>query len=79
MAAAAAEYRRSQLLKGQPPKADATLFGTPTKLFTPTLVTRDNLKAEIVDKQINGQPILAASVLCSGRYADGCKTLGIAP
>jgi D-xylose transport system substrate-binding protein len=67
------------LLSGEHPKADTTLFGTPTRLFTPTLITAENLKAEIVDKKINGKPIESASVLCSGRYAEGCKKLGIAP
>ena len=65
------------LLSGNTPKADATLFGTPTKLFVPTLVTAGNLKAEIVDKQIDGKPIEPASVLCTGRYAAGCAKLGI--
>ncbi len=78
VAAAAADVAIA-LLKGEQPKADATLFGSPTQLFTPTLVTSENLKAEIVDKQINGQPIATSAVLCSGRYADGCKKLGITP
>ncbi|MGN6551685.1 MAG: ABC transporter substrate-binding protein [Pararhizobium sp.] len=76
VAAAAADVAVA-LLKGEKPKADTTLFGTPTKLFTPTLVTAKNLKAEIVDKQINGQPIESAETLCTGRYAEGCKKLGI--
>ena len=67
------------LLGGDAPKADETLFGTPTKLFVPALVTADNLKAEIVDKMINGKPIEAGSILCTDRYAAGCKTLGITP
>ena len=67
------------LLKGETPKADTMLFDTPTRLFTPTLVTAGNLKAEIVDKEIAGKPIEPASVLCTGRYAEGCKKLGITP
>jgi D-xylose transport system substrate-binding protein len=67
------------LLGGETPKADTTLFGTPTRLFTPTLVTAQNLKAEIVDKDINGKPIESPAVLCTGRYAEGCKKLGITP
>ena len=55
------------------------LFGTPTRLFTPALVTTGNLKAEIVDKTVNGKPIETPAVLCTGRYAEGCKKLGIAP
>ena len=49
----------------------------PTKLFTPALVTAQNLKAEIVDKTVNGKPIETAKVLCTGRYAADCKKLGI--
>ena len=54
------------LLKGQKPKADKTLFNTPSKLFVPTLITAENLKAEVIDKKLNGQPIIAAAVLCKG-------------
>ena len=78
VAAAAADVV-VDLLSGKTPPADTTLFGTPTKLFTPALVTADNLKAEIIDKQINGKPIETPAVLCTGRYAEGCKKLGIMP
>ena len=67
------------LLSGETPKADTTLFNTPTRLFTPTLITTENLKAEIVEKDINGKPIESPAVLCTGRYAEGCKKLGITP
>ena len=77
--AAAAANIAVQLLAGQTPKADAQLFNTPTQLFTPTLITAANLKAEIVDKMVNGKPIETAAVLCTGRYAEGCKKLGITP
>ncbi len=77
--AAAAAKVAVALLEGQTPTSTATLFGTPTELFTPTLVTAQNLKAEIVDKDVNGKPIEPASVLCTGRYAAGCKKLGITP
>ena len=77
--AAAAAKVAIALLEGSHPKSDHTLFGTPTQLFTPTLVTAENLKAEIVDKQVNGKPIETAAVLCTGRYAEGCKKLGITP
>ena len=78
VAAAAADVAAA-LLEGESPKSDTSLFGTPTRLFTPALVTASNLKAEIVDKMVDGKPITAASVLCTGRYVDGCKKLGIAP
>lgn len=78
VAAAAADIA-VDLLSGKSPAADTKLFGTPTKLFTPALVTAENLKAEIIDKQVNGKPIETPAVLCTGRYAEGCKKLGISP
>ena len=77
--AAAAARVAAQLLQGEKPKADTELFNTPTQLFTPTLITASNLKAEIIDKKVNGHPIETAAVLCTGRYAEGCKKLGITP
>ena len=70
--AAAAAKVAIGLITGQKPETTDTLFGAPTQLFTPTVVTADNLKAEIIDKNI--QP---ASALCTGRYAAGCAKLGI--
>ena len=78
VAAAAADVA-IELLAGGKPKADASLFGTPTQLFTPTLITAANLKSEVLDKQVDGKPIETAAVLCTGRYAEGCKKLGISP
>ena len=75
--AAAAANVAIELLSGEMPKADTKLFDTPTKLFTPALVTADNLKAEIIDKAVNGKPIQTPDQLCTDRYADGCKKLGI--
>jgi D-xylose transport system substrate-binding protein len=77
--AAAAANVAVTLLSGQAPKAEMTLYGTPSQLFTPAVVTAENLKAEIVDKQLNGKPIQSPAVLCVDRYAAGCKKLGIAP
>ncbi|SCW79668.1 D-xylose transport system substrate-binding protein [Rhizobium mongolense subsp. loessense] len=75
--AAAAANVAIQLLSGETPKADTTLFDTPTQLFTPALVTAENLKAEIIDKTVNGKPIQTPEQLCTDRYAEGCKKLGI--
>ncbi len=72
--AAAAAKVAVDFLSGQTPKAQTTLFNTPSQLFTPAVVTAKNLKSEIVDKKI-----ASARDLCTGRYADGCKKLGIAP
>jgi len=70
--AAAAANVAIQLLKGEKPKAEMTLYDTPSQLFTPAVVTAENLKAEIIDKKIQ-----TAAELCTGRYAEGCKKLGI--
>lgn len=59
-------------LSGRAPKGQTTLFKTPTQLFQPTVITTKNIKAEVVDKGI-----ASAKDLCTGRYADGCKKLGI--
>jgi len=61
-----------QLLEGETPKATTTLFNSPSQLFVPAVVTAENLKAEIIDKKIQ-----TPEELCSGRYAEGCKKLGI--
>lgn len=70
--AAAAAKVAIELLKGETPKGETTLFNTPTELFTPVVVTAQNLKAEIIDKKIQ-----TPAQLCTGRYVEGCKKLGI--
>lgn len=72
--AAAAAKVAVAFIAGQTPTAPTTLFGTPTELFTPTVVTAQNLKAEIIDKGIQ-----TAAQLCTADYAASCKTLGITP
>jgi D-xylose transport system substrate-binding protein len=71
--AAAAAKVAVGFLSGQAPKSEMMLYKTPSQLFTPAVVTAKNLKAEIIDKGI-----LSAKELCTGRYAEGCKRLGIA-
>lgn len=61
-----------ELLRGGTPKAEATLYDTPSQLFTPVVVTAKNLKSEIIDKKIQ-----TAAEICKGLYAEGCKKLGI--
>lgn len=60
------------LLSGRTPQSTGDVFGSPTRLFQPTLITQENLKAEIVDKNIN-----SAKELCTSAYAAACKKLGI--
>lgn len=71
--AAAAAKVAVGFLNGQKPKAERTLFNTPSQLFNPKVITAKNLKTEIVDKGI-----ASPKDLCTDRYADGCKKLGIA-
>ncbi|WP_395063120.1 sugar ABC transporter substrate-binding protein [Paraburkholderia silvatlantica] len=59
-------------LDGKPVKGETTLFKTPTQLFKPAVITQKNIKAEVVDKGF-----AKAADLCTGRYAEGCKKLGI--
>jgi D-xylose transport system substrate-binding protein len=72
--AAAAANVAVQLLRGETPTAEMTLYDTPSQLFVPAVVTAENLKAEIIDKGI-----VSADVLCVDRYAEGCAALGITP
>jgi D-xylose transport system substrate-binding protein len=71
--AAAAARVAVGFLEGKTPKAETKLYNTPSQLFTPAVVTAKNLKAEIIDKHIATE-----AELCTGRYAEGCKKLGIA-
>ena len=61
-----------QLLNGQTPKPDATLFDTPSALFVPTVVTKDNVKKVIFDSGI-----YKPAEVCTGEYTKGCDELGI--
>ena len=70
--AGAAADAAVQMLKGQQPTADTTVFNTPSKLFTPTVVTQQNIKSEIVDKGI-----APASQLCTSEYQAACAKLNI--
>jgi D-xylose transport system substrate-binding protein len=70
--AAAAANLAVQMLKGETPTAEMTLYDTPSQLFVPAVVTAENLKAEIIDKKIE-----SADVICVDRYIEGCKALGI--
>jgi D-xylose transport system substrate-binding protein len=70
--AAAAAKVAVGFLSGQSPKGEITLFNTPSQLFKPAVITAKNLKAEVVDKGF-----ASAKELCTDRYADGCKKLGI--
>ncbi|UXU75925.1 MULTISPECIES: ABC transporter substrate-binding protein [unclassified Paracoccus (in: a-proteobacteria)] len=61
-----------KFLKGETPEAKTTLYNTPSELFVPAVVTRENIKAEIFDKGIQ-----TAEEVCTADYADACRELGI--
>ncbi len=59
-------------LSGNPPQGEVDLFGTPSKLFTPTVVTTDNVKEVIFDGEI-----YTPAEVCTGEYKAACTKLGI--
>jgi D-xylose transport system substrate-binding protein len=71
VATAAAEVAVA-ILKGESPTPDTTLFDTPSMLYTPTVVTQENVKAVIFDAGI-----YTADQVCTDEYADACAALGI--
>lgn len=71
VAEAAAEVA-VRFLRGETPAGDVELFDTPSELFEPTVVTRENIKEVIFDGGI-----YTASEICTGEYAAGCTELGI--
>ena len=71
VAAAAAEVA-VKLLNGETPEASTTLYNTPSQLFVPAVVTRENIKAEIFDTGIQ-----SAAEVCTAEYAEACAELGI--
>ena len=70
--AAAAAQAAVMFLDGKTPEATSELYGAPSQLFVPAVVTAANIKAEIFDKGIE-----RAETICTGEYAEGCKALGI--
>lgn len=71
VAGAAAETVNA-FLCGAPPEAQTMLFDTPSQLFTPTVVTQENVKEVIFDGGI-----YTVDQICTSDYADACSTLGI--
>ena len=61
-----------QLIDGKKPMAQTTLFGTPSQLFTPTVVTASNVESAIVKP---GH--LTASAICTATYRASCTKSGI--
>ena len=70
--AAAAAQVAVQLLNGETPEATTTLYDTPSQLFVPAVVPRENIKAEIFDAGIQ-----TVEEVCTAEYAAACAELGI--
>lgn len=60
--------------QGETPESDTTLFDTPSALYEPTVVTRENL-AEVI---FGPDGVLEPAEVCTAEYADACAELGIA-
>ena len=61
-----------QFAQGQTPAGKTTLFGAPSQLFIPTVVTIDNLKETLVTSGI-----MKASEICTPDYQAACTKAGI--
>lgn len=59
-------------LNGGTPEATTTLYDTPSQLFVPEVVTRENLKAIILDTGLN-----TTDQLCAGDFAEPCREMGL--
>lgn len=68
----AAAEAANGFLQDEPPKGETKLFDTPSRLFEPTVVTRENVKEIIFDSDF-----YKPEDVCTGEFAAGCKELGI--
>jgi D-xylose transport system substrate-binding protein len=71
VARAAAEVAVT-FMRGETPEAETTLYDTPSQLFVPDVVTRENVKELIFDAGIQ-----TPDEICTGEYVDPCRELGI--
>lgn len=62
-----------QFVQGKKPAGKTTLFKTPSELFTPTVVTKDNVAKTVLAP---GGALKAADV-CTPKYKADCDKLGI--
>src|SRR5690606_7406206 len=71
VARAAAEVAVA-FMKGETPEAETTLYETPSRLFVPDVVTRENIKELIFEAGIQ-----TTDEVCTGEYAEPCRELGV--
>jgi len=60
-------------VQGEAPTAKATLFDTPSELFTPTVVTQENVAETLTAPDF----ALKVEDVCTAEYKASCDTLGI--
>ncbi len=70
--AEAAAEKAYAFASGDVPEGETTLFDTPSSLFEPTVVTRENLVEVIIDGGV-----YTAEEICTADFADACAELGI--
>ncbi|GAA0922529.1 substrate-binding domain-containing protein [Nonomuraea longicatena] len=61
-----------EFVQGKKPAGKATLYDTPSELFVPTVVTKENIKEVLFDSGL-----MKAADVCTGSFAEGCTELGI--
>ncbi|MEV5707498.1 substrate-binding domain-containing protein [Actinoallomurus sp. NPDC052274] len=62
-----------KFVQGKPPAGQTTLFNTPSQLFTPTVVTQENIGKVL----LGPGGALKVSDVCTPTYAAACTKLGI--
>ena len=55
-------------MQGEKPAGKTTLFDTPSQLFVPEVVTKENIKDAVVDGGV-----CKVADICTGEYADGLR------
>ncbi|MCP9948028.1 ABC transporter substrate-binding protein [Actinomadura madurae] len=71
--AEAAANAAHAFVQGETPKGNTTLFGTPSELFTPTVVTKDNIGKVL----LGPDGALKTDKVCTAEYAAACAKLGL--
>ncbi|MCO1653621.1 substrate-binding domain-containing protein [Pseudonocardia humida] len=72
MVAEGAAATAVQIVNGGEPRAGEMLFGTPTELYEPTIVTAANLRSALID---TGE--LELGTVCTPELLDACERAGI--
>lgn len=62
-----------QFVRGEKPAGKTTLFNTPSQLFKPTVVTKEN----VAETMFGPDGALKAKDVCTPKYKDDCDKLGI--